>query len=98
MNEWLPAAGALVAGLLLGLVFFWGLWLTVAGLERSPRPALRLLISGLLRFGLVASVLVLLARYGGWLELLCAALGFTLARFIMVRRLFPDQGDAGRDA
>ncbi|MGD8325101.1 MAG: ATP synthase subunit I, partial [Gammaproteobacteria bacterium] len=64
------------AGGLLGLVVFVGLWLTVRELDRTRRPALRMLGSQVLRLGLVLGVLYLIIVYGGWQHLLAALLGF----------------------
>ncbi|RRQ21008.1 ATP synthase subunit I [Thiohalobacter thiocyanaticus] len=87
MSELLQLIFAFAAGILLGLVFFWGLWLTIAGLPRAPRPGLRLLGSLLLRLGLVLAGFYFIARNGDWQPVLAAALGFTLPRLLLVRRL-----------
>ena len=85
----LPLSAALLTGIALGLVFFHGLWLTVNGLDRARRPALRLLASMLIRFGLTLLVFYLLARHGDWSQLLAAAIGFGGARLVMVHRRAP---------
>ena len=87
MSELLPIGGALLLGGLLGALFFWGLWTTLDGLADAPRPALRLLASSMLRLGATLAVFYLLARHGGWPQLLAAAAGFTLARLPIVRRV-----------
>ena len=74
------------AGLLLGLAFFWGLWLTVSGLDRAEHPVRRVLSSLLLRFGLVIGGFYLLAGLGSWQTVVAAAVGFVLARFLVIRR------------
>ena len=43
-------AASFGTGVLLGLFFLQGLWLTLKHLEKSPHPALRLLLSTVLRF------------------------------------------------
>ncbi len=73
--------GALVAGGVLGVVFFWGLWLTVRGLDRTSHPTARVLVSLVLRFGLVLTAFYVLARHAGWPHVLAAAVGLTIARF-----------------
>ncbi|MEA1889355.1 MAG: ATP synthase subunit I [Pseudomonadota bacterium] len=89
MSELLQLVTSCSAGALLGLAFFLGLWSTINGLDQARRPALLMLGSLLLRFGLVIAGFYLLARYAGSQHVLSAALGFTLARLIMVRRIRP---------
>jgi F1F0 ATPase subunit 2 len=86
MSELLPFIASFTAGTLLGLVFFWSLWATVQQLEGVRRPAVLMLGSLLLRFGLALAAFYFLARYAGWQHLLTAVAGFTLPRLVMVRR------------
>lgn len=86
MTAALQLLASTAAGALLGAVFFWGLWLTVRRLRQARHPVLWMLLSLALRFGLVIVGFYLLARYGGWEALIAAAIGFTLARLIVVRR------------
>jgi F1F0 ATPase subunit 2 len=74
-----------VAGGLIGLLFFGGLWLTVRGMNRARRPALRIMASLLLRLCLVLGAFFLLIRYGGWQHAVMAVLGFALLRFAVIR-------------
>jgi F1F0 ATPase subunit 2 len=92
-DEAIGLAIAFAAGMLLGVVFFWGLWMTVATLHSAPRPGLRILGSLLLRFALVAAGLTVAARYGGWQHVIAAAVGFMLARVVLVRRVVPARPD-----
>ncbi len=71
------------AGILLGLVFFWGLWVTVNHLSQVRYPAVWMLGSLVLRFGLVLMVFYLLARNGNWQYVLVAAIGFALSRLLI---------------
>jgi F1F0 ATPase subunit 2 len=89
MTQWLFLLGASLAGILLGLIFFQGLWRTIKRLPATSRPALWMLGSLMLRFGLTLGLFYLLARYGGWQPVLAAALGFTLARFVIVHGAVP---------
>lgn len=68
-----------VAGFVLGGIFFGGLWWTVRHLSDLRRPALALLVSGLLR---TTAVLGGFYAVGGgqWSRLLLCLLGFLLAR------------------
>jgi F1F0 ATPase subunit 2 len=74
------------AGLLLGVVFFWGLWLTVNGLESAEHPVRRVLSSLLLRFGVVIGGFYLLAGLGSWQTVVAGGAGFVFARFLVIRR------------
>lgn len=84
MNEPLSLASALVAGVLIGGVFFCGLWWTVRQGVSSKRVALWFLSSMLLR-----TCVVLLGFYfvseGDWKRLLAVLLGFIVARLIVMR-------------
>lgn len=89
MNPWLSLLGSSLAGILLGLVFFRGLLRTVDRLPVTSHPALWMLGSLALRFGLTLGVFYLLARYGGWQPVLGAAVGFTLVRLVIVHGAAP---------
>ena len=87
MNNILLLIASFVAGVLLGLAFFWGLWATVKQLGQKRHPVLMILGSLALRFGLVLFGFYLLAQHGGWQQALSAAIGFTLIRVLIVHRL-----------
>lgn len=78
------AAGALIAGL-----YFGALWITVAGLGRTRRPTLTLLVSLLVRLALACGAFYIVTRLGSWTHLLAASTGFLLLRLAMVRRVTP---------
>jgi F1F0 ATPase subunit 2 len=75
---------ALLAGMLLGTLFFVGLWWTVQKALASPRPALWFIGSLLLR---IAIALAGFYWVGGsdWQRLLVCLLGFVIARFMVIR-------------
>ncbi len=75
---------AVAAGLLLGGLFFGGLWWTVRRGVTSKRPALLFLGSSLLRMALVVVGFYLIAE-GDWRRLLAAMVGFVLARLLLIR-------------
>src|SRR5277367_5657311 len=77
---------ALLAGALLGVFFFGGLWWTVQKGVTSERPALWFLGSLLLRTGLILAGFYFLAQ-GHWSRLVACLLGFLIARIIVVKRL-----------
>ncbi len=77
-------AFASAAGGLLGLFFFGGLWWTVRRAFASPRPALWVGGSLLLRLMSVAAGFVVVSA-GDWRRLLACLLGFWAARWLVVR-------------
>ena len=85
MNNLLFLVLALVAGLLLGAMFFGGLWWTVRKGISSKSPALWFLGSLLLRMSIVLTGLYLVGR-SDWRRLVVCLLGFIIARIIVVRR------------
>ncbi len=84
MNNFLLLSLALVTGLLLGVVFFGGLWWTVCRGVFSRSPASWFLISLLLRMGTVLAGFYFVGR-GNWPRLVTCLLGFIIARFIVMR-------------
>ena len=82
MNEALSPAFAFAAGVLLGAMFYGGLWWTVRRGVSSKRVALWFLGSLLLRMGLALAGFYLVAA-GHWERLLLCLLGFVVARFIV---------------
>jgi len=84
MTEFLILAMAWAAGLLLGAVFFGGLWWTVRKGVFSKNPALWFLGSMLLRMGIVLLGFYFVGR-GNWQRLVSCLLGFIIARFCVMR-------------
>lgn len=90
MYEVLILAAAFAAGAILGLAFFWGLWVTVDRLRTSARPALRVVVSLVLRFSVALAVFYVLARFGGWQHVIAAAVGFAVVpRLFIAYRIAP---------
>jgi len=88
MNEIFSLVPALVAGLLLGTIFFGGLWWTVRKGLSSKQPALWFFGSSLLRTG-TALVGFYFASGGHWERLLICLVGFVIARRIVMRLTRP---------
>jgi F1F0 ATPase subunit 2 len=97
MNEALSLAFVLVAGVLLGAVFFGGLWWTVRQGVSSKQVALWFLGSLLLRMG-VTLVGFYFVSSGHWQRLLLCLLGFVLARLIVTRLMRPPGESRPRQA
>ena len=81
MNETVTLVLALVTGVLLGGLFFGGLWWTVCKIVSSKQPALLFLGSLLLRTSIVLVGFYFITR-GHWERLLVCLLGFVVARLI----------------
>jgi F1F0 ATPase subunit 2 len=84
MNETLTLVLAFVTGVLLGAMFFGGLWWTVQKGVSSKRSALWFFGSMLLRTGIALAGFYVIAR-GHWERLLVCLLGFIIARLIVIR-------------
>jgi len=84
MSETVLLAFAMCAGVLLGALFFGGLWWTVLKGLTSPRPALWFLCSMLLRTGITLSGFYFVSD-GDWKRLLACLAGFIIARLIVTR-------------
>ncbi len=83
MNEPLIAAFALTAGVLLGVMFYGGLWWTVRRGVSSGRAALWFLASLLLRMGTAVAGFYLVSA-GQWQRLLLCLAGFIAARLAVI--------------
>lgn len=90
-NDLLSLILPCAAGVLLGAMFFGGLWWTVRKGLSSKRPALWFLVSQLLRTSLTLAGFYLIAD-GHWERLLACLVGFISARFL-VARLTRSPGD-----
>ena len=84
MNKTLTMVLALVTGVLLGAMFFGGLWWTVRKGVSSKRSALWFFGSLLLRTSIALAGFYFIAR-GHWERLLVCLLGFVIARLIVTR-------------
>lgn len=93
MNDVTVLAFALLAGALLGALFFGGLWWTVRRGAVSRSPALWFIGSGLLRTGLTLAGFYF-ASAGQWQRLLLCLIGFAMARLVVMRLTRPSQANA----
>ena len=84
MNEMLILVQALVTGVLLGAIYFGGLWWTIQKGVSSKQPALWFFGSLLLRTGIALAGFYFISR-GHWEKLLVCLLGFVLARLTVTR-------------
>ena len=84
MNEILSLTLVLVAGVLLGAIFFGGLWWTVRKLVSSKHPVLWFFGSLLLRTSIALAGFYFVGREH-WERLLLCLIGFVIARFLVMR-------------
>jgi F1F0 ATPase subunit 2 len=82
MNETLTLVLALVAGGLLGAIFFGGLWWTVRTGASSKQPVLWFFSSLWLRMSIALAGFYFVSG-GRWERLLACLLGFVIARLIV---------------
>lgn len=90
MNETLSLVMALLAGLLLGAIFFGGLWWTIQKGLSSRRPDLWFLGSLLLRTSTAVAGFYF-ASGGHWERLLVCLLGFVIVRRIVMHLTRPPE-------
>lgn len=74
------------AGVLIGLFYFHGLWVTIRTMPKTKRPAAVLMMSFFIRTALVVCSFFLMAA-GRWDRLLPAIAGFILSRMIITRKV-----------
>jgi F1F0 ATPase subunit 2 len=84
MNDILSLVLAWVTGVLLGAMFFGGLWYTVQKGVSSKRSALWFFGSLLMRTGVTLAGFYFIAR-GSWERLIVCLLGFVIARLFVTR-------------
>ena len=83
MNEFLLTTLTFAAGLVLGGVFFGGLWWTVRKGVSSAQPALWFFGSLALRMCLALAGFYFVGR-GSWKRMVSCLIGFMVARFIVM--------------
>lgn len=84
MDDFPNLAFAVFAGMLLGAIFFGGLWWTVRKGISSARPALLFCGSLLLRMGIVLTGFYFILG-DNWVRLMAGLVGFVAARLLTIR-------------
>jgi F1F0 ATPase subunit 2 len=84
MNELVSYIIAIAAGLILGAIFFGGLWLTVKKSMTSKNAALIVIASFILRMGITLLGFYFVGQ-GSLQRMLFILLGFIVARFMVLR-------------
>jgi len=88
MNEFLTLTLPLAAGLLIGAIFFGGLWWTVRKGVSDKQPALWFFGSLVLRMSIALAGFYIVSS-SHWERLVVCLLGFVLARLIVSRLTRP---------
>ena len=83
INEALSLFMVFVSGIILGAIFFGGLWWTIRKGVLSKHPVLWVFGSLLLRTGIVLTGFYFIA-HGHWERILLCLLGFVTARMIVI--------------
>ncbi|MCX9084944.1 MAG: ATP synthase subunit I [Candidatus Methanoperedens sp.] len=94
MNEMFMLILSLVAGILLGIFYFGGLWLTVKNLPVSRNPYILTLGSFFGRTVISLIGFYMVARGGNWERLLVCVAGFIFMKIFLVYRLRPEKREA----
>ena len=84
MSDIGPVIDALAAGMVLGALFFGGLWWTVRRGLTATNPALWFGLSALVRVAITVTGLYYIAR-SGWPSLLACLCGLLIARVAVMR-------------
>lgn len=87
---WLHLILAVLAGFLLGGIFFGGLWWTVNKLAANTSPAVLLIMSFLVRTAVLLAGFYFLLE-AGWQYLLAAMFGFLAARTVVTFKYRPEE-------
>ncbi|MDY0235547.1 MAG: ATP synthase subunit I [Gudongella sp.] len=74
------------AGIILGLLFFGGLYITIQKLETAKNPALIMILSFILRMVVLVISFYFISK-SGYKEVLFALAGVILTRFVMTFRM-----------
>ena len=79
MNDVLNLLPALFGGIILGILFFGGLWLTVRKGLTSKRPGIIFIVSLILRMGIVVMGFYYIGG-DSWQKMVVCLVGFLMAR------------------
>lgn len=84
MSEIMELLLFLVAGIVLGIIFFGGLWLTVKKGLRAKNSGLIFTVSFAIRMAIMLVSLYYIAQFG-WKNVLACLVGLLIARVLLVR-------------
>lgn len=84
MNELINMLPAFIGGIVLGILFFGGLWLTIQKALHSKKPALLFVGSFMLRMAVFLTGFYYVSQ-NSWQKMLVCLAGFLIARTIITR-------------
>ena len=90
MNEIVSLLPALLGGIILGILFFGGLWLTIRKGIHSKRPTLLFMGSLITRLAIVVLGFYYIGA-NSWQKILICLAGFLLARMVITRITIKDK-------
>ena len=76
-----------LAGGILGVMYFTGLWFTVQRIHYGKHPVLWLITSMAVRMILLLAAFYFILHYGDWIHLLAVLVGFVATRMVYTRRM-----------
>lgn len=85
MHDFLALSLTFVGGIMLGALYFSGLWFTLRRIRQEKHPAAWVILSMVVRMVLLLGAFFLMLRYGGWVYLLTALAGFIVLRVATTR-------------
>jgi len=77
----------LIIGLVSGLLFFLGLWLTIKNLAKAKNPIPLILLSYFIRMIFIGSIFYLTIKTGNYLYTIIVLLGFIISRFFISKKI-----------
>ncbi|WP_339909542.1 ATP synthase subunit I [Symmachiella dynata] len=82
----LQVAVPFAAGIVLGVIYFGGLWLTVRNVHQVQHPALLCIGSFVVRNALVLPAFYLVMD-GHWVRIVSCLVGFFIVRYVWIHRI-----------
>ncbi|MCB1985334.1 MAG: ATP synthase subunit I [Burkholderiales bacterium] len=87
MHDLLYLVLMFLCGVVLGGIYFFGLWFTVQRIHNGKHPVFWLISSMAVRMILLLLAFYLILSYGNWIHLLAVLAGFVVLRMIYTRRV-----------
>lgn len=78
---------AVLCGVILGGMYFTGLWFTVQRIHNGKHPVFWLITSMAMRMILLLAAFYAILSYGNWVHLLAVLTGFVVIRMLYTRRM-----------
>jgi len=87
MHDMLSLFLMFAVGMILGGLYFSGLWFTVQRIQLEKHPAVWIIASMVLRMVLLLIAFYFVLSYGSWVHLLAVLGGFIVLRMISTRKM-----------